>query len=241
MENKPKHSSWERVLNVVRRKSPQVDEILPLEPTPETQVLAARITETLAIGGSPQELSPEHKAQWERIKAPFALMYSRYNISKVYHNWRRNPGDADTRQAWQSMLLGVLTSDKELLGKFNAALPLPEPEWLRTEEEAVGERAAPGEAVTSVQPENIDVAEPAVEAAPTSDAVTDQDAAQPGFTELMRELWDDKSFFHIVYALRYSNPSLFDLAAKLADDTKLSGELLEFFEKSRLGKQLVSK
>jgi hypothetical protein len=96
-------------------------------------VLAARITELLAMGDHPQSLSPEQQAQWAHVKAPFSLMYTRYNISRVYHTWRRHPEDAGARQAFQSTLLGA-DHRCRVVDKFNTAPP-PRARLDRSDEE----------------------------------------------------------------------------------------------------------
>lgn len=235
----------------------RADEAPPLEVAPEIQVLAARITELLAMGDHPQSLTPEQQAQWGHVKAPFSLMYTRYNISRVYHTWRRSPEDAGARQAFQSTLLGVLTTDAELLDKFNAALPPPVPEWIAPDEETLAaEHAAPtlpvqpelpieSQSELLVEPHTAPGPEPLEETQPAPQSETPAAAGRPaprtGFDDLVRELWTDEDFYRIVYALRYSNPSLFNLTARLADEPKLSGELEAFFTKSELGRQLVKK
>lgn len=255
MENKPKRSLWERMLDVVRPKVSQTEEVQPLEASPETQALATRITEILSLGNKPQELSPEQKAQLEGVKASFVLMYNRYDISKVYHSWRRNPGDAHAQQAWLSMLLGVLTSDQELYDKFNASLNPPAMEVKKTVEVPTFlEPEETAEAVPAIEPELPSEAAVLVEAVPDVEEsaipaeafvpvqpVDEDDGLPLGYEHLVRELREDPEFYKIVFAMRYDNPSLFNLAAKLAEEPKLSNDLYDFFKGTNFGKQLLNK
>jgi hypothetical protein len=258
MDNQPKRSLWERLLDVIQPAPPHPEKAQSsLEVTPETQVLAARIIDVMETSRNPQQLNPEQRAQWDRFRDPFMLMYRRYDITKAYQHWQRSPKDEEARQAWQSLLLGVLTSDKELHDKFNAALPLPEPKWLMTDEaEPARERATTVESAPPAQDKPAVVPTPPIQPIPsveTAAAVepeTINEVERPStvgderllrFEHLVRELRNDAEFYKIVFAMRYENPSLYDLAARLADEPKLSNDLYEFFRASNFGTQLVSK
>jgi hypothetical protein len=230
MDKQPRRPLWGRLTGAMRPADPAPEQAqTPLEASPETQVLAARILDVLESGIHPQHLTPEQKTQVQNIQSPFLLMYRRYDITQAYQHWRRNPKDEQARQVWQSLLLGVLTSDRELRDRFNAALPLPEPLWLRSEDVPAPTPAAPTPAPLPEQP-----AAPAVQPAAAQ-------VGAPDLEHLLRELQSDPEFYKIVFAMRYHNPSLFNLAAALADEPKLSSELYDFFRASDFGNKLVSK
>lgn len=243
MDNPPNRSISERFFDrLLTKNDPQAVETSLPEPSPEIQSLASRITEIISLGSDPQALTPEQRAQWERIKVPFSLTIDRYDILKVYRSWRRDPEDPAARKDFQSNLLGVLIMDQELLEKFKAALPLPVPEWLASDavDAAAGveivERIMLDEPVSPLIPEPV-----AQEGLSVEPLALSEEGKLPGIEDLIDELLTGGELYHIVYAMRYSNPALFNLAVKLTDEQKLCIELDEVFSKSKLGTQLLKK
>ena len=251
MENRPRRSLWEQSRMWISSFFAANAADPPLETTPETQELAARITGILAMSRNPQAMTPDQQAQWESIKQPFLLMYKYYDVPALYRHWQQNPDDADARRAFQSYLLGVLTIDAELRYRFNAALPPPVPEWLPQEEELPATEPIPPAEPTpaidpdqppeAVQPEAAQPAQPAEPALRVETPPAREDAALPGINELITELLSGGELYHILYAMHYANPDLLSLASKLADEPKLSRELYEFLNNTKRGKQLTNK
>lgn len=290
MENNSTRSWWERIREGIPSlfAPPKTEDTL--EVSPETRVLVARITERLIAHKSQAELTLEQQVEWQRLHQPLSTMFTKYNMTQAYR--RLNPQDNEARLQFQSMLLGALATDAELREQFEAAMPVPVPHWLVSEDEqteaeiatraeaepamqisqpepvepeayaedsppeaaellpeALSPQAIESEVSTEeVQPEAV-VPQPATEeeqaeaaeAEQTADTTPNEETDEPlGLKYLVRELRSDPEFYRVVFALRYNNPGLFTLAAKLADEPALSSQLEKFFVKTKLGTQLVN-
>lgn len=302
MENNPTRSWWERLREGIPGLfAPKADEA-PFEVSPETRVLAARITEKLIAHKTQSQFTPEQQAEWQRLSQPLSTMFTKYNMTQVYR--KLNAQDHEARLQFQSMLLGALVTDPELHEQFNTALPVPIPHWLIPDDEEAEEAVLPpaesglsGETGLSGQPvEPIPQAEPELpaeaipaetaeggqrfESTPPAEAELTGEAVQPqapeteqptqpipltetgpstaptqpvepapatqteeplGLEYLLRELRNDPEFYRIVFALRYNNPGLFNLASNLAEEPRLTSQLAEFFVKTKLGTQLTNR
>lgn len=261
MENRPKRAWWERIQDEVRNLLPQGGRDRLPEPTPEIQALAAKIMEVLATDRNARQRSAEQTAKRQRIQAPYVLMLDRFVVDKVYWRWARNPADPEARQAWYSLLLGILIRDRQLQNQFRAALS--EPAVRLQEEKQPGIQAVESSAATQQDPlspasEPIPLDEPLpappqVEQIPAEAAEPPEQpeenpeipqpaptpAGSPEVETLVELLRSDKELQKIVYAMHYSNHALLDLANELADEPGLSELLYDFFKKSDFGKKLV--
>jgi hypothetical protein len=229
----------------------------PAEPAPlvvsaEIEALADRILEAMELGRHPQALTPEGQLQWEELKQPLKMMLDRYEISKVYLTWWRKPDNPNAHQAFQDALLGVLATDAELASGFAAALATGTPDTDETEPSSVNQSELtsdqPAKTSSLAPPAEPELPAPAIPPEALPEAPLPAELHTPaaevqlrGINELTDELRSGGELYKIVYAMRYDNPSLHDLASKLANEPKLSSDLNDFFDQSNFGRQITGK